>query len=236
MDSNSNDLSRSKEFNMVKLSMTFDKEIHSDFIVNSLDKAIYLINDYLADSPNEVMMGIAMDSDRKPICCSVLGSGNEHSIGDIKTNIFRFALLSCADSIVLIHNHPRSSRLELSNADLNELNNIQHVASMLGIRLRDFIVVGNQKQNRAYYSWNEKRVITQYDFIDAMKYVDVQKTIEVDSGCKLQPKSDPDSLLNSTENLLKESRFNSPDSVAEKINDETVHANRKGFFRMFNDR
>ena len=221
MDSNSIDLSSPKEFNMVKLSMTFDKEIHSDFIVDSLDKAIYLINDYLSDSPNEVMMGIALDSDRKPICCSVLGSGNEHSIGDIKTNIFRFALLSCADSIILIHNHPRSSRLELSNADLNELNNIQHVASI---------------QNRAYYSWNEKRIITQYDFIDAMKYVDVQKTIEVDSGCKLQPKSDPDSLLNSTENLLKESRFNSPDSVAEKISDETVHANRKGFFRMFNDR
>ena len=42
MDSNSIDLSSPKEFNMVKLSMTFDKEIHSDFIVDSLDKAIYL--------------------------------------------------------------------------------------------------------------------------------------------------------------------------------------------------
>ena len=236
MENTNNSFSKPKEFNMVKLSMTFDKEIHSDFIVDSLDKAIYLINDYLSDCPNEVMMGIALDSDRKPICCSVLGSGNEHSIGDIKTNIFRFALLSCADSIVLIHNHPRCSRLELSNADLNELSNIQHVASMLGIRLRDFIVVGNQKQNRAYYSWNEKRIITQYDFIDAMKYVDVQKTIEVDSGCKLQPNTLSDEGVSGATDYSTESRFNSPDSIVERINEDDARGNRKGFFHLFESR
>ena len=188
MEKNNNEsVTKPKEFNLVKLSMTFDKHLHSDFVVDSLEKAIYVINDYLSDSPNEVMIGIALDCDRKPICCSVLGSGNEHSIGDIRSNIFRFALLSCADSIVLAHNHPRSSRLEVSNADITELETIQKIAYMMGIRLRDFIVIGNQKQNRAYYSWNEKRLITQYEFIDSMKYVDLPKTIEVDAGCKLQP-------------------------------------------------
>ena len=235
MEKNNNEsVTKPKEFNLVKLSMTFDKHLHSDFVVDSLEKAIYVINDYLSDSPNEVMIGIALDCDRKPICCSVLGSGNEHSIGDVKSNIFRFALLSCADSIVLIHNHPRSSRLELSNADLNEISKVQQIATMLGIRFRDFIVVGNQKQDRAYYSWNDKKVITQYDFIDAIKYADVQKTIEESPGCKLQPEKTSGEMIEEADSLLRESRFNSPDSIAEKINDDMAHGKRRGFFRLFN--
>ncbi len=227
------DRSSPKEFNMVKLSMTFDRSLQSDFVIDSLEKAIYIANDFLSDSPNEVMLGIALDSERKPISCSVLGVGNEYSIGDIKTNVFRFALLSCADSIMLIHNHPRSSRLELSNQDVMELNNMQQVALMLGIRLRDFIVVGNQKQNRAYYSWNEKRLITQYEFIDAMKYENLKKPIEYDVGCNLQPNCSLASPIEEANRLLGESKFNSPESVGKSSEDEKAHGNRKGFFRLF---
>jgi len=224
METSNNEIVRPKEFNMVRLSMTFDKNIHSDYVVDSMDKAIYLINDYLSDCPNEVYMGIALDADRKPICCTTLGIGNEHSIGDVKSNIFRFALVSCADSIVLIHNHPRSSRLELSNQDHQELSNIQQISSMLGIRLRDFIVVGNQKHERAYYSWNEKRLIMHSDFIDNIEYLDLKDPIL----------PGPEATIDEANRLLKKSKYNSPESVAEKLEEEKAHGNRKGFFRLFN--
>ena len=207
-----------KEFNMVKLSMTFDKCLHSDYVVDSIEKAIYLVNDYLSDCPNEVMMGIALDSDRKPISCSVLGVGNEHSIGDVSSNVLRFALLSCADSIILIHNHPRSSRLDLSNADINQLNNLQQIASMIGIIFRDFIVVGNQKQNHAYYSWYEKRLISQEEFLDSLKYIDVEQPIVADQS------------YSNGESIMMESFYNSPDSFQSDKKNERDR--RKGFFHM----
>lgn len=216
---NNNDMP--KEFNMVKLSMSFDKSLHSDFVVDSLEKAIYLINDYLSDSPHEVMIGIALDTKRKPISCSVLGAGNESGIGDIKSNIFRFALLSCADSVVLIHNHPRSSKLELSNGDLQEIANIQQVATMLGIKFRDFIVVGNEKLNRAYYSWWEKRVITQYDFLNSLPNLNI--TDETLSH------TDPAR----TDLLNNKSAYNDPSSdINEEISSHNDSRN-KGLFGLF---
>ena len=208
-----------KEFTMYKLSMTVDKTLQSDFVVDSIDKAIYLINDYLSDSPNEMMIAIALDYDRKPIGCSVIGVGDEKSISDIKSNTFRFALTSCADSIVLVHNHPRSATLQMSDADTRELNNVQQVATLLGIRIRDFIIVGNQNHDRAYYSWWEKRIISQYDFINSVNEHGIGDTPTI-----LSKSGD-------AEYLHTPSFYNSSDSVLRNTVNEKK--NRKSKFSIF---
>ena len=190
-----------KEFAVMRLSMTIDRYIKSDYIVDLDEKAIYLINDYLKDSPNEMLVGIALDAERHPICCSIIAIGDDHSIPGSLRNIFKFFFASCGDSFILVHNHPHSKNLNLSNSDLGVINDICNIATKLKIRIRDFIVVGNANQNRAYYSYVNKQVINQYDFLrELINNNNIQKPIEsVD---------DPEMTLEEINEFLAESKYN----------------------------
>ena len=211
-----------KQFAMMSLSMKLDKYIKTNFVVDSTEKAIYMVNDYLKDSPNEVIIGIAFNSSRQPTCCCVLGLGDEGHVDINIKNTFKFALASGGDSFILVHNHPTANELKLSNGDLSTINEIQTIATKLGIRFRDFIVVGNEKQNRAYYSWYEKGVITQYDFIKRIGDFDkLEKPIGLDN--------DPERTIDEVNELLAESKYNSPDSIVEPSKEKSS----KGFFGMF---
>ena len=209
-----------KEFAMMRLTMSLDKSIKSNYVVDSEEKAIYLINDYLKDSPNEMLVGIALDVAKHPICCSVIAIGDDHSIPKNLKNVFKFCFASCGDSFILVHNHPHSNNLNLSNDDLNVINDINNVATKLNIKIRDFIVVGNANHNRAYYSHLNKQIITQYDFIKNLKNNDnIQKPIDSIDDAEMS--------VDEINDLLAESKYNSlDDNVLSK-------GKSKGFFGMF---
>ena len=153
------------EYKIWGLKMVEDRTLKTDFVVDSLEKAIYVANDLLQDSPNEQLLAIALNSEKKPIGCSIVAMGNNHTIPSYCVrNIFQFALTSNADSFVLVHNHPQDERLFITSGDNGMIENINRIASELNIRFRDFIVVGNKKHKRAYYSWESKRLIEDYSF------------------------------------------------------------------------
>lgn len=194
-------LRKPKEFAMTRLSLRFDKSLKSEYVVDSEEKAIYLANDYLSDCPNECLMGIALDSEKHPICASILGIGGAHHIDKNYYNTFQFVFTSGADSFILIHNHPNSNSIKPSEADIETFKELGEISSKLGIKFRDFIITGNENQKRAYYSWNKEEIITQYEFLNHIEKTDIKTPIEVvDTSEK---------TIDEVNNLLAESKYNS---------------------------
>lgn len=209
-----------KEFSIQRLSLKFDKSLKSDYVVDSEEKAIYLVNDYLSDSPNEVLMAIGLDSERHPIGSCIVGIGNAGHVDSNYNNLFKYVFNSGADSFFLVHNHPSQRLLKPSEADIESFEQLGRISDKLGVRFRDFIITGNYNQNRAYYSWSRKGVITQYDFLKTIKQSDLKKTVEVTDTAER--------TLEEVDNLLAESKYNSEDSLT-----IAQEKSSKGLFGMF---
>lgn len=207
-----------KEFMLSKLSLKFDKTLKSDFIVDSEEKAIYLVNDYLADSPNECLMAIALDSDKQPIGACVLGVGSEHHVDSNYGNLFKFIFTSNADSFFLVHNHPSSKELKPSQADLQTFEDLSNIGSKLGVRFRDFIITGNENQNRAYYSWSKGGIITQYDFIQNIKNAKIKPPFEI------KDTSNSERTIDEVNELLAESEYNSEESLKSSTKEKSSNS------------
>ena len=80
-----------------------------------------------------------------------IGTSNSSLVG-IK-EIFMTAILSNADSIFCFHNHPSGIPLP-SMADNLMTKRIREAGKILGIPVRDHIIVGDE----GYYSYEEKRI------------------------------------------------------------------------------
>ena len=65
-------------------------------------------------------------------------------------DIFKEAYLINATSIICVHNHP-SGNVKPSNDDINMTLRIREVGLIMGIRLTDHIIIGDDK----YYSFLE---------------------------------------------------------------------------------
>ena len=210
-----------KEFIITQLGLKYDKSLKSDYVVDSVEKAIYLINDYLADSPNECLMGISLNKDKEPVCACVLGMGDDSHVDINIKNTFKFVFASGGDSFILAHNHPNAKVLKPSDGDISAMNEIMNIATKLGVRIRDFIITGNVNQNRAYYSFAEKGVITQYDFLQRLKKVDTQQPIDIGENSER--------TIDEVNELLAESEYNSEES----LKSSTKEKSSKSIFSMF---
>lgn len=80
--------------------------------------------------------------------------GSTATIVDVK-DIFRPAILSACESIIVAHNHP-SGRMEASKADINITKRIKESGEMLGIPLDDHIILSPQN---GYYSMRSREGI-----------------------------------------------------------------------------
>ncbi len=84
----------------------------------------------------------------------------EVSIGTLNASIvhprdvFKAAIKRNANSVVLIHNHP-SGDPSPSNEDINITNRLYEVGELVGIKVLDHIIIGDNK----YISFKEKNLI-----------------------------------------------------------------------------
>lgn len=69
--------------------------------------------------------------------------------------VFKRAILHNANSIILLHNHP-SGDAKPSNEDLNITKRLQEAGDLLGIKILDHIIIGDENN---YISFKEKKLI-----------------------------------------------------------------------------
>jgi DNA repair protein RadC len=79
---------------------------------------------------------------------------------DVK-DVFRVALLACAHSIILVHNHPSGNmkpNMKPSNADIQITNKIKNAGEIMCIKLLDHIIIDSGEYNN-FYSFGDNGMI-----------------------------------------------------------------------------
>ena len=103
------------------------------------------------DMDREQLICINFDNAMQPCAVELIALGAVNRCGTDIANIFKYAVLSNALSIILLHNHPTGS-LVPSDDDIEFTKNVYKAGELLGIHLQDHIIMGDDQQ---YFSFRE---------------------------------------------------------------------------------
>ena len=104
----------------------------------------------LQDKDREYFVAVFLNAKNIPLGVHLV------SIGDLTRSIvsvregFKAAILASANAVIFAHNHP-SGDPEPSEADINVTKILKDAGELLGIKVYDHIIVGNNR----YYSFQE---------------------------------------------------------------------------------
>ena len=119
-------------------------------LLSDPDAVVKMLNDLLKldKRPEEYIYLITTNTKYKPNDIHMISKGTSNHALCYPKNIFTRVLLSGCLNFFLVHNHP-SGDPKPSNADTETCNNLQKGSQLLGVTLRDFIIVGKN----SYYSY-----------------------------------------------------------------------------------
>lgn len=123
------------------LELVKDRDLPYDGTAKTTEQAAQVLHQLSDRSPTEIMMALWLNSSAEIIGCERVGMGNLESVATDPTEIFRGALVKAAPEILLSHNHPNGD-VHPSTQDLTMTLNTINLAGLLGLRIRDHIVVG----------------------------------------------------------------------------------------------
>ena len=121
--------------------------------VNKPSDLVPMIKRFIGDSDRENLIVCCLDIKNKPINVSVVSTGSINSSVVHPREVFKTAILSNANSIVVAHNHPSGNTKPSSN-DFNITVRLGECGEILGIPLLDHIIVGDD-----YYSFREDNAL-----------------------------------------------------------------------------
>lgn len=107
-------------------------------INNSLDARKYL--DEFKNQDREFFAVIGLDTQRRPTYREIAHMGTLNKTLIHPREIFKKAIITSSDSIIVAHNHPSGS-LVPSDEDKRVLNKLKAAAEILGIDLLDSIII-----------------------------------------------------------------------------------------------
>lgn len=125
--------------------------------VSSPTDAIGLCREFLDDLPIEHMIAISLNTKNEFNNISTISMGTLNSSLAHPREIFKMAIKTNANSIILAHNHP-SGDPEPSREDTDLTSRIRKAGELLGITLLDHIIIGDKNGNR-YFSFKENKLL-----------------------------------------------------------------------------
>ena len=146
---------------VVSVRLVRDAPVYSEKKINGPEDAVFLVGNELRDMDREVVCLISLKADGTPINCNFASIGTLNQSLVHPRELFKVAFLSNAESILLVHNHI-SGTLRPSTEDIMLTDRLGRVSEMMGIPLRDHVIVGGD--NSQYYSFRENSMIRQANF------------------------------------------------------------------------
>ena len=136
----------------VRMYLKEGNSLYSEEPVNSVDKAVSLMREYLRDFDREALCTINLDSKLKPINFHVVSLGDLSGSLVHPRELFKSAFLSNAAAVIMIHNHP-SGIAEPSRQDIEVTERIAKAGEIVGIKLMDHVIAAGG--NESYFSFRE---------------------------------------------------------------------------------
>ncbi len=111
----------------------------------------------LTKEPEEVFGMITLDTKNNITGYFEVSRGTINSSMVHPREVFKRAILQNASSVVFIHNHP-SGEAEPSHEDIVLTNRLEECGRILGIKLLDHIIIGDEDREN-YYSFKEEGML-----------------------------------------------------------------------------
>lgn len=138
-----------KNLNLITLKVCKEKSIpYSNIQINHPTKAIHIIKEFISYADREIFRVLMLNNVKEVNAIEIVSIGTLNTTIVSPREIFKGAILSNADSIIIFHTHP-SGNVQPSQADIDVTTMINEVALIIGINLIDHIIVGDDK----YYSF-----------------------------------------------------------------------------------
>ena len=123
--------------------------------ISSPGDAVSLCGRFLDNLDREQMIAISLDTKNQPTNVSVVSIGTLNVSLCHPREIFKVAILSNANSIIISHNHP-SGDTSPSHEDIQITERLSEVGKLMGIPLIDHIIMG---EDGTYCSFKEEGMI-----------------------------------------------------------------------------
>ena len=123
--------------------------------VLSVERTANFFIKLIGDSDREKFVALYLDVKNVPNCIEIISIGSLNSSIVTPREVFKSAVMSNSNSIIVAHNHPSGS-LEPSKEDVNVTLRLKEAGKILGIQLLDHIIVNYDGK---YVSLKEKGVI-----------------------------------------------------------------------------
>lgn len=129
--------------------------LYKNRTVNSPQEAADLFEPFLKDEDRENFLIAGLDSKNKPTVISIISVGSLNSSIVHPREVFKIAILSNSNAIILAHNHP-SGLPEPSREDLEVTRRLIEAGKILGIEVLDHIIIGSHSR---FVSFKEKGIL-----------------------------------------------------------------------------
>jgi len=166
-----------ESINIVKVMLI--KDANSPFRTKGLkrpDDAASVARKFLANEDREVFIAINLDHSGKINSIHVVAIGNANATIIHPREVFKTAILSNASSIVIAHNHP-SGNSQPSDEDTKMTSMLIEAGRLLGIKVLDHIIIGDDKYTNLSKSGQENGK-KEYFWISNNSFEDDQATSE----------------------------------------------------------
>ena len=125
-----------------------ETEKNEKVIINGAYDLVPLLKEfYRTNKDKENFVVVALNTNSEVISIRTVSVGTINASLVHSREVFRFAILENANSIILSHNHP-SGNLQPSNEDISTTRKLKQSAEIIGIPILDHIIIGD-----GYYSF-----------------------------------------------------------------------------------
>ena len=144
------------KLNVVRVKLIDDTPLFGNELIQTADDAIFLMQRELQNSDRETFCVLHLNAKGKPLSMSVVSVGSLNSTLVHPREVFKASILSNAAAVIFMHNHP-SGDLTPSEDDKRTTKQLEKAGKILGIRVVDHIIVGENKEN--YYSFHANDIL-----------------------------------------------------------------------------
>ena len=144
------------KLNVVRVKLIDDTPLFGNELIQSADDAIFLMQKELRNCDRETFCALHLNAKGKPLSMSVVSVGSLNSTLVHPREVFKASILSNAAAVIFMHNHP-SGDLTPSEDDKRTTKQLEKAGKILGIRVVDHIIVGENKEN--YYSFHANDIL-----------------------------------------------------------------------------
>ena len=123
------------------LELVRERDVPYHQSASTTEEAAQVLHQVFDRVPTEQMMVMYLNSGSRIIGIEKVGMGGIERVGTEPQEIFRGAIVKAAPEIILSHNHP-DEEVEPSVEDIIYTMKLVDLGALLGLRVRDHIVVG----------------------------------------------------------------------------------------------